>query len=54
MTYTPPAARMAPLAALLLRDPSQHVPALIAAIRAAKGPVAAQVIVSLLAEEAAK
>ena len=52
--WTPPADRIAEAAALLLRDPSQHIPALVAAMRAAKGPVAAQVITSLLAEEAAK
>ena len=52
--YTTPAARMAPLAALLLREPTTAIPALIAALRAAKGPVAAQVITEWLAKEAAK
>jgi hypothetical protein len=52
--YITPADRMAEAAALLLDEPCQHIPALIAAMRAAKGPVAAQVITALLAKEAAK
>lgn len=49
-----PADRMAPLAALLLRDPNTAIPGLVAAIRAAKDPQAAVVIATIFAKEADK
>ena len=54
MTYTPPAAAMAPLAARLLRAPSQNIPALVAALDALRGRDDTRKITELLAKEAAK
>lgn len=50
--YVTPQNRMAPLAAALLRDPNVMCHALVAALRAAKGPVAAQIITRKLDQEA--
>lgn len=52
--FTPPRDRMADAAALLMRGPSQHVPALIAALDAIKGRGCTQVITDMLAKEASK
>ena len=52
--YTPPAARMAEAAALLLRDPNVMCHALIAALDAIKGEGPRNVIINHLAKEAAK
>ena len=51
--YTTPADRMAPLAALLLRDPTTMIPALVAALDALRGRDDTRKIIDL-AKEAAK
>lgn len=50
--YTPPAARMAPLAALLIANPCQHGHALVQALIATKGRAYAQTLIDQLAKEA--
>jgi hypothetical protein len=50
--YVTPHSRMAPLAEALLRDPNVMCHALVQALRAAKGPVAAQIITHKLNQEA--
>lgn len=52
--YTTPADRMAPLAALLLRDPTTMIPAFVAALDALRGRGDTRKIIELLAKEAAK
>ena len=52
--YTPPRDRMADAAALLMRDPAQNIPGLIAALDAIKGRGCTQVITDMLNKEASK
>lgn len=54
ISYTTPRDRMADAAALLMRDPSQHVPALIAALDAIKGRGNTMTITDMLNKEASK